>query len=383
MEIYTLNQYFQRETLVEEFLSAIWTERYTKSGDVVIITEDTPAWASLLAEGTFLGLVGSDEVMLIDTVLSEDGTLKMTGNTLDAFLAQRIFRASAWTRPETQYYTLSGMSGPGQAMLVIVELVAMGTMTADNGLDKARQVMTNLSSGPYDTSGPAQDFLIPTGTLYDNVQKLADTYQIGFSLYLDSVTPPTGYSLKFKTYKGLDRTSGQTQNSVVKFSPVMDSLTGISRLLSISGYKTIAYAFAPDEAQQTDDGSGNIVTTYTTIPPAVEYIPGGDVAIDFDRRELMIEVSDATVENLGSVDAVTAMLHQQAKDALANNNYTKVVDGEVVPQSEFQYGIHYSLGDIVELDAGDGFSQAARITEYIRSQDKGGDRAYPTVSVID
>jgi hypothetical protein len=78
-----------------------------------------------------------------------------------------------------------------------------------------------------------------------------------------------------------------------------------------------------------------------------------------------------------------AMLNQKAKDLLANNNYTKVVDGEVVPQSEFKYGTHYTLGDVIELDSGDGLVSKARITEFIRSQDNTGDKAYPTVSVID
>jgi hypothetical protein len=97
----------------------------------------------------------------------------------------------------------------------------------------------------------------------------------------------------------------------------------------------------------------------------------------------MVFAEDITTDLVGGdAGLLLRLLNQRAKDALANNNYTKVVDGEVVPQSQYQYGKHYSLGDIVELQSPSGLTTPARITEYIRSQDANGQRAYPTVSVI-
>jgi hypothetical protein len=76
-------------------------------------------------------------------------------------------------------------------------------------------------------------------------------------------------------------------------------------------------------------------------------------------------------------------LDQKAKDALANNNYVKLADGEVVPELTYTLGLDYGLGDIIELRNEDQtLSQKARITEIIRSQDDTGERAYPTLSVI-
>jgi hypothetical protein len=58
------------------------------------------------------------------------------------------------------------------------------------------------------------------------------------------------------------------------------------------------------------------------------------------------------------------------------------VDGEIVPESQFHYGVHYGLGDIIEVQGNRGGAEPARITEYIRAQDEGGERAYPTVAII-
>jgi hypothetical protein len=74
---------------------------------------------------------------------------------------------------------------------------------------------------------------------------------------------------------------------------------------------------------------------------------------------------------------------QAGTDALANNNYTKLVDGEVVPQPQYKYGVNYKLGDLIELVGSDGGVQKAQVTEYIRSKDATGEKAYPTVSVVD
>ena len=68
---------------------------------------------------------------------------------------------------------------------------------------------------------------------------------------------------------------------------------------------------------------------------------------------------------------------------LLTNRYIKSVDGEIVPDNQFKYGVHYNLGDVIEVEGNTGVIQAARITEYIRSQNNAGEKAYPTVSMIE
>jgi hypothetical protein len=371
MELYTLDNQFRPQMVLDTILTSIWTERYTKVGDLAITAEPTVEMQTLLAEGTFIQARGSNEVAQIDTFLIENGILKVTGNMITDILDDRIIRGPvpAVVDPpvaEPREYSIADSPENVIAQLVTSVIVAGGSLVSviPNG-DK--QVITNLSVDPVTTTSTSVQFSIPYGSLLSAIGQIADTYSVGFKMYLASVSD-SAYSLAFKVYRGRDLTSSQTANPVVKFSPAMDTLTNLKKLSSVANYKTAAYVYGSDNG--------------THPPPGVAII-GPSTAIDFDRRVIMAEASDITMDVAGgSTTTFQQMLDQRAKDTLANNNYTKVIDGEIVPQSQYQYGIDYFLGDVIELDSGDGYSSKARITEYIRSQDQSGERAYPTVSVI-
>jgi hypothetical protein len=79
---------------------------------------------------------------------------------------------------------------------------------------------------------------------------------------------------------------------------------------------------------------------------------------------------------------IAAFREQNAKDALANHNYIRAMDGETSLNTNHVFGVDYGLGDIIELESPSGLIQNARVTEHIRSSDKLGERDYPTISVI-
>lgn len=367
MEFQTLDDTFLPVEIIDEFISGIWTERYSKVGDVTLVVSPTEKNLADLAEGTFLQLKGSDEVAQIDTALVEEGVLKVTGKMLTAILDERIIR-EAPTADNKREYSISGV--PENVLWTLVQrVVVAGGSLVSVIPDGDKQVIPNLSIDTSETfSGSDVQFSVPYGPLGAGLSQIAETHQLGYKIYLASVSE-SGYSLKFKVYRGRYLTSDQTVYPVVKFSPAMDTLTGLKQLRSIAGYKTAAYVYG------TDDGSHPA--------PGIAYAEG-NTDIGFKRRVILVDAGDITMEVAGgSAATFQQMLVQRAKDTLANNNYTKMVDGEVVPQSEFRFGVHYLLGDVVELDGGNGISSKARITEYIRSQDQEGERAYPTVSVIE
>lgn len=368
MDLYTLTSGFMRRNVIDRFSSVIWTERYNAPGDVTLTVDPTPEMINELAEGTCLASEGTDEVMLIETQsIGDNGQLVLTGNSLLGFLNQRaLFSSVAY--PERSY-PLSGFSA-GYTLALIVNNMVIDPLDIGQIGDE-KNIIANLTLGTYDTTGPSIDVNLPFGPLLDVIKPVAETYAIGMSLYLESADE-SGYSLKFTTYKGIDRTSDQDVNEIVRFSPVLDSLTAITELRSIAGYKNIAYAFHPGFPDMSPVG------------PRIVYADiYADTTRDFDRRILMVTADNITKEMIIDTPAlVIAILNQVALDALANNNYVRVIDGEVVPQDNLEYGIHYMLGDVVELQGHSGLVQKARITEYIRSQDASGERAYPTVSVV-
>lgn len=371
MDIYTLDENFLRRDVVDNFQSVVWTERYTKAGDINLVVTPSQDNIVKLTEGTFLGLQGTKEVMQIENALIEGGKLKVTGPSITHFLDNRVIRYSA--NHADRYYNIT--MAPGMAMAFLVsDMCISGPYTTSTayGVDGPRQVIQGLYIADMDTSGAAEALAVPYGPLYTALAQLAETYQVGFHMFLERASRDA-YYLGFRTYKGLDRTSGQSVNTRVRLSPNVDSLTGLKELRSIEKYKNVAYAFAPSNPVPGVTQSG---VAYADNEAAT--------STDFNRRTLLVFADDLTTDKVGGSAAVLlSILNQRAKDALANNNYIKTVDGEVVPQSQFQYGRDYGLGDIVELQSFSGLLSKARVTEYIRTQDATGERAYPTISVID
>jgi hypothetical protein len=362
MELYTLDETFLREHVIDEYVSAIWAERYVKAGDVQLILPVTPDRMTQLAEGKFIAEKDSDELMLIESQSVENDLITIKGRSAEAFFNERYIRNSA----SASEWPLS--DHPGAILSKIVNDVVI-TGTASLGVGGAANIIPNLVIGDIDISDPVINKKIPFGPMYDPMLDVATAASLGMKIFL-SRADPFGYELTFTVYKGIDRTSDQLENDLVRFSSAQDSMTNIKSVSSIAGYKTVVYVFPPSWSPGT--------------APTVVYAPGsGPDAVGFARRVLVIQASDISEDDVTGTVTLASLMLQAGKDALANNNYTKLVDGEVVPQPQYTYGQSYKLGDLIELVGQDGVVQKAQITEYIRSKDATGERAYPTVSVVD
>lgn len=393
MDFTTLSPTFLAQDPVDEFISAIWTERYTKHGDCQLVLGATAKNIEMLREGTYLGLRGTKEVMQIETQSIEDKKLTVVGNTLDeAVLSERY----VWAQ-NPEYTGATGQEAntriadyndstrkPGEFMsnlvyIFVINPTAFDTAHAAASLDWDDERIFELSLGDIDASGTVQRLTAPTGPLYAALEQLGEKNAVGFSLYLHSADPVTGFQLKFKTYKGLDRTSAQSTNPLVRLTPELDGISDIKEVRSIANFKNVVYVYY--------DG---VIHKYLLDPSAPE--PEG-----LERRVL---VTDAEGEPPGRKEGwrdpmfgggkytyvdpaeLSAYLDQNAKDALANHNYIRSIDGKTSPISDYQFGIDYGLGDIIELEGLTGEVAKAQITEYIRSQDKNGEKSYPTISVV-
>jgi hypothetical protein len=68
--------------------------------------------------------------------------------------------------------------------------------------------------------------------------------------------------------------------------------------------------------------------------------------------------------------------------ALSNARFVRAVDGSIVPLHQVQYGVDYNMGDVIEVQGNSQVVSSSRVTEYIRSQDSSGEKAYPTVAML-
>jgi hypothetical protein len=372
MEAYTLNRSFLKQDVIDGFLSLIWTERYYGDSEVELVVPATSDMIHKLTEGTFLQVDVSDRVMILETVDIEDNKLKVSGISLLKWLDNRFIRVSA--AHEDRYWYISGGSAGWTLWAIIYYMCCQGSPyldgTVDIGVTNPQQLaIPGLGLKDFDTSGPNINVGIPYGPVYSAMREIATTYEVGMEITLEAATE-TSYLLGFRSYKGLNRTSNQTENPVVRFSPQMDSFTNIKELRSIAALKTLVYAFAP----QNPDGLAST--------PGVSSLSGPQYT-GFDLRALLVFADDITTDMVGgSQQNLINILNSRAYDALTSNRFSKAVDGEIVPNNQFQYGVHYNLGDIIEVQGNSGAVQTSRITEYIRAQDESGERGYPTVAML-
>jgi hypothetical protein len=325
MEPFTVDRNFKKQNIIDEFGSIIWTERYYGDSAVELVVPATPDMFRKLPLGIFLGLDKSDEIMILETMNVEEGNIKFQGISALHWMNNRFVRTSA--AHEDRYWYLEG--APGWLLWQIIYNMCVGTSpylngTIPIGIDNPQLLaIPGLGLRDYDNSGSAVKVGIPYGPVYDSMKEIATTYQLGMQIVLDSNEP---FPLGFRSYYGLDRTSGQTQNMPVRFSPQMDSFADIKELQSMAEYKTLVYAFAPSNP----DG---LATT-----PGKSSMTGMDYT-GFDLRAALVFAEDITTDMVGASPAnLVSILNSRAFDKRADSRFIKAVDGEIVPDNQFQYG---------------------------------------------
>ena len=264
MEPFTLGRDFHKRDVIDKFSSIIWTERYYGDSEVELVVAPTVEMLNKLPLGIFLGIDQSEEIMILETMDTEEGKLKFTGISLLKWLNNRFVRAS--NKHADRAWNLEGV--PGELLWEIVfNMCCEGSPyldgTIDIGIsDPEKLAIPGLGLDDYDNSGTSLQWGVPFGPVYNALRELATTFEIGMQIKLGEVTD-TSYFLGFRSYKGLDRTSAQTVNQPVRFSPQVDSLTDVKELQSIAALKTLVYAFT----NQTTDPVG-------TSPPGESSLTG-------------------------------------------------------------------------------------------------------------
>lgn len=314
--------------------------------------------------------------MIIETRDAQDGNMKLTGITLLSWLNNRIIRT---TNDHSVREWLITATIPGDVLLQIVQNFCIYNSpyldgTIDIGIPSAQTALfpvPGLMIGATDRLDPASDFSVPFGPVYDALRQIATTYGIGMNINFDGAYADY-FQLSFNSFKGVNRTSDQplhaiippSNNPTIRFSPEMDTFANIHDLESITDYKNYNYTFAPNAPASVRGAAGS------SIDPAYN-------TNSFLLRVGMSYAEDIQSDFTGDAAALLTALNQKASLEAFNHKAVQLVDGEVVQTGQLQYGVDYFLGDYIEVEGNFGELQKAQITEYIRSQDSTGERAYP------
>lgn len=347
MDIYTINKTnYRRETIIEEYESFIWTDRYSSYGDVELVAQPTPTMLSRFRPGTLLGFDQSKHVMEIESVAREEDeqgkrTLKIKGKSFEKQLEGRVAKKTWANTP----WAITGTPGD-IAIQMVNDICILGTGISP--LDVIPYLTFNDRSGP----SPSYTAAVKPGTIYERVKEVCDSFDLGFQIIQPEPSQPT---LVFEVYKGIDRTG----LGGVAFSAATETLSQTSYLMSKANYKNVAYVYT---------NTANVIVSAT----------GATTISGLDRNVLLVDATDITLTGL----ALTEAMKQRGRDALASRGEVQLFDGTVNPVSDIRYGRDYSMGDMVVLVGDELERREVRVTEHIWAFDSTGFSSYPTFSAL-
>jgi hypothetical protein len=348
-----LNEALEVSGIVEQYESCIWTDRFTVAGDFEIYLAFTVKAFQAFKKDYYVWSSESDHLMIIEDLEvesdEEDGTyMKVSGRSLESILDRRI----VWGER-----TLSGNLQTAIKSLINTEIIA--------ATDTTRRIPGFIfkdSTDPAVTSisVPAIQYL--GENLYKIISDLCVLYGIGWKVTLNDAN-----QMVFQLYAGKNRSHEQVINPRVIFSPDFDNLGSSKYLNSRRPFRSVGLVGG--------EGEGTTKRFETVFR-------GSSSASGLARRELYVN-SSAKSKDITATEYTNALRTEGSK-ALLDKATISAFDGEIINSKSFVYGKDYFLGDIVSLE--DDYildaNSTARVVEFIRSDDAGGKKYYPTLQSV-
>lgn len=381
MELLTLDGNYQPSELVERYASLIWTERYFTAGDFQLVTTDVERMIKLLPLESMVTIRESTVPMLVESYRIEKNqtgapTLTVKGRSFESVLERRA--AVAYPDPafyqepiypardpwfeerektsDAAYHVLRRMLGDVERDRVLPDpplsspLPLIGPeISANDALE-----MIDLTLPKDYSELTTNKYEIKPGNLLTVVRELLTTNHHG----LKAVRPTQGSNkIGIEIYNGADL------HKEVVFDARFDQFENTTYLLSYAGSANMAYVFSKTQSARVPKNA--LIQTEIDEPTGL------------DRRVIYVDISGE--EGVDDPDSrVTRGLIE-----LYKLNSTAIFDGQIGQQVAQSYNRDYFLGDIIRLDGEYGLGRNVRVSEFIRSDDSTGSKAFPAFEVVD
>lgn len=381
MELLILNKEFEGVEVIDVFESVIWTERYNGYGDFEIYAPVSEKLLQSVRHDYYIWLKGTEYVMIIeDVVISSDfengPRMIITGRSLESLLERRII----WNKT-----VLSG-----NLQTAIKKLIDENVISPTDANRKINGFRFDISTDPLITSETI-DAQFTGENLYDAIQYLCDVYELGFKITLDDLTN----EFVFKLYSGVDRSYDQTTNPYVIFSPKYENLINSNYIESNKVLKNVTlvagelYDTTHDDTEaalETIQANGNtFVDVGLGVVRKTVTVPSASQPSQLDRREMFSDARDIsqTVNGVKQNDETYfKQLSSRGEADLSKNTAIQSFEGTAETTHSFVYGVHYFMGDKVQIINEYEFEGVVRITEVVRSHNLEGEFVLPTFSKV-
>jgi len=361
MELLTLDSNYQPSELVERYGSLIWTERYFTTGDFQLKTTDVERMIKLLPLESCVTIRESTVPMVVELheikkTITGAPEVTIKGRSFDSVLERRAaVKGLGDIRVEWVEARAKESDAAYQVIRQIIGDVGRPPLSPQLPInsenDALPMVDLTLPADYEDVPAETKDYEIKPGNLYTVARELMTINRRG----MKAVRPaPGGNKIAIEIYNGADL------HDEVVFDARFDQFEDSTYLLSYAGSTNWGYVFSKTDSQ--------------TVPKTTSPEPTG-----LERRVLYLDISSEE-----GVETEEARRTRGLMELYKFNN-TARYDGQISQQIADKYNLPvtggYSLGDILRLDGEYGLSTNVRVTEFIRSDDNTGSKAYPTFEV--
>lgn len=355
MEPIVLSKTLTIVDIVDNFDSFIWTERFDDVGEFELYLPTNAQGLRYILPDNFLQLKKSNRTMVIESLylntdIDDGNQYIVKGRSLESILDRRIIRAQTILN--------------GNLQTCVKTLIDQNAISPTDPNRKILKLVFEESTDPLITSLTFDD-QFHGETLLEAIRFICKSSSIGFK-----ITVSNSGSFVFKLYTGVDRSYQTTGDSIILFSPKMDNLTSSQYLFSRKDHKTTTLV----------GGEG-----YGYSRKLLDVNKSGGALTDLDRREMFTDAATISSNYSGgtlSLSNYNLLLNHRGQADLISNNDVESFDGRVDPSINYIYDQDYALGDIVQIENEYGLTGRTRVKEYIFSEDKVGEKIFPTFEKV-
>lgn len=373
MDIFILDPLLRPIDIVDQYISFLWTERWSTMGDFQIETLATPDNKRRFVADAMLWIPQSKRIMIVEKIEEVDNVekgnvLTVNGRSLDLLLQKR-FLAHISTVDSTIDPTFDsyGYSPPELLRLYFFYICYTGTLSSGDIIPFLQPDGTTSlypTENILDTWPSTFQWTTKPMDMYAAFQAITTSYDVGWRFYKD----PNASKLYFEAVLGCDRTTQQTTYTPVIFSHDMANLIDTTSIVDTTPYYNavwVVYFYK-------DTGGNDVTMRQLVTAPELAFSSGG-----FQQKTKLLSVTQIP-DGMALVD-VPAYLTQLGQAELGKSQTVNVYDGEVSQSSSYLYERDYNLGDIVEVRGDDGGVAYMRVVEQIFKSDSSGDASYPSL----
>ncbi len=334
--------------IIEDYYSLIWSERYAEVGDFELELPIEHAENSIVDFGNFLYIKSSDALMIIEDIKpsigKEKSSLVVKGQSAESLLKRRVLLDPI------------NLSGPAE-----IAIYSFINNHITDPADSDRRITLLATEFPEMLTTVLYEEQVEMQTVYDAIKTICMNTDLGFKvvLYNDE--------LVFYVHEGADRSYDQSTNPYIIFAETFDNVIASSFYESIKDKKNTTLVATDDSVESLQR-----VFVWEASEPT-----------NLNRYESVLETTitrDIDGDPLDDAE-VLAIITTRGLQEIEENKIVGLFEGDFDIQGNFEYGVDFFMGDILQCNL-EGRNVKARIIELVRSYSTEGEKAYIAMDFI-